>query len=236
MIMRVKQAALAEGAIMIRYTGPFAYASAKLTVSSPAAPVLQVGVSDTSLAAAAAAVKTVITGDGTLTHRDVVAAVNAWYDTTAATEVKQGEFEVEMLHSLETDVFGGTTSPYAADAGTSDNLKNTWVNKLIIDNDADDTGYVSVRLPDPELSKGPVAIRTGTPTITRSIYKGDGTLVWSLGSVATATGALLAVDFEEPVIVADGPVVVRDTAATPAHMTETTMAVMYGYPSGQNLV
>lgn len=241
MLMQIKSAALASGAIRVRYHGAYAYAVATLTVSTPAAPVLKLGVSDTSLAAAVSAAQTVITGNATLNHRDVVAAINNWFDTTAARAVLEGDFVCELYNSLNTDIFGGTATPYAADAGTL-NLKNTWQNALVIDDNAEGFGYTSVMIPPPSMSKGKVAIKeisghagtSGTPTVTRTIYNKDGTSLWTSGAVATATDALLLKTFAEPVVF-DGPVIVRDTCTTAAHNTATTMTVMYGFPQPKDV-
>lgn len=240
MLMQIKSATLAAGAIRVCYHGKYAYAAAVLVVSTPAAPVLSLGVSDTSLAAAVSAAQTVITGNGTLNHRDVVASINNWIDTTAAREVLEGDFTAELYNSLYTDIFGGTASPYAAAAGALQ-LKNTWQNVLVIDDDAEGFGYTSLMIPPPSMSKGPICIKevaghpgtSGTPTVTRTIYDMDGNVLWSSGAIATATSTLLLKTFAEPVVF-DGPVVVRDTCATAAHNDATTMMVTYGFPQAKN--
>lgn len=241
MLLKLKAAALAEGAIRVRYHGKYAYAILELTVSTPAAPVLSLGVSDTSLAAAVSAMQTVITGNATLNHRDVVAKVNNWIDTTAAREVLEGDFRAELYNSLYTDIFGGTSSPYAAAAGTLQ-LKNTWQDALIIDNDV--AGTTSVMIPPPGTSKGYAVIKSikghpgtsGTPTVTRTIYDMDGNALDSSGAIATATDALLLAAlpvYDEPICF-DGPVIVRDTCANVAHNTATTMKIQWGLAQAKN--
>jgi len=233
-------AAIAEPCIQINYKGQYAYAAAVLVVSTPAAPVLSLGVSDTSLADAVSNAATVITGDGTLTLRDVVAAIKLWNASTASHVVNEGEFEAVLWNAIYSDVFGGSSSPYAAAAGTL-NLKNTNTGILIIDNDV--AGYTSLRIPAPSVSNGPVAISniqgfagsSGTPTVTRAIYDLAGNVVAAIAtSVASATSDLLnphRPTFWNPTVLANGPVVVRDTCATPAHNTATTMTVEYQFPN-----
>jgi len=244
MLMKLKSAALAAGAIRIRYKGKYAYGSSTLVVSSAAAPVLSLGVSDTSLAAAVSAMQTVITGDATFNHRDVIASINNWIDTTAARAVLQGDFEAELYNSLNTDIFGGASSPYAADAGTANNLKTTWRDILIIDDDATGFGYTSLMIAPPALTRAAVAIKeitghpgtSGTPTVTRTIYDIDGNVLASSGAIGTATDAKLAAAlpaFSEPVVF-DGPVVVRDTCATESNNDATTMRVMYAFAQAKN--
>lgn len=241
MLMQIKSAALAAGCIRIRYHGKYQYAVAVLVVTTPEAPVLSLGVSDTDLAAAVTAKQTVFTGDGTMNMRDLIAKINNWIDTTAAREVLEGDFTAELYNAIYTDVVGNATaSPYAADAGTL-NLKNTWQSALLKDDDAENTSFTSLMIPPPSMSKGAIALieisghagTSGTPTVTRTIYDMDGNILWSSGSIATATSALLLKTFAEPVVF-DGPVVVRDTIAAYAHNTATTMMVTYGFPQAKN--
>lgn len=240
MLFHLKAAALGEGCIRVRYHGKYAYAS--LVLSGTTTHILSLGVSDTSLAAAAAALQTVITDNATLTIRDVVAAINAWNDTTAARAVLQGDFEAEILNAIESDVFGGTTSMYVAEAGTTTNLKNAWMNNLIIDNDV--SGTTSLRVPHPSISKASCIIKSikghagtsGTPTVTRTIYDSAGNILDSSGAIDAATDALLIAAlpvYDEP-IVFDGPVVVRDTCGTVGHNTATTMKVQYAFAQAKN--
>ena len=242
-IYQFKAAALAEGSLRARYTGKYPYAAAVLVVSTPTAPVLSLGVSDTSLADAVSNAATVITGDATLTHRDAMASVNNWNATTASHTVDQGDFQCELYNSLYSDVFGGASSPYAAAAGTI-NLKNAWVNLLVIDNDV--AGTTSLMLPPPSMSKNSVKIvsvrghagTSGTPTVTRTIYDMDGNTLISSGAVATATDALLLTAlpvFDQPITIGE-PVVVRDTCDNVAHNTGTTMVVEWGFPAAQDIV
>jgi len=241
MLMHIKAASLAAGAIRVRYTGKYKYASLALAIGTPAAPVLQLGVSDTSLADAVTNDATVITGDATLNHRDVVASINNWLATTASHEVLEGDFKAELYNSLYSDIFGGTATPYPAAAGSL-NLKNEWQNALIIDDDATGFGYTSLMIAPPSMSKGPIAIKeisghpgtSGNPTVTRAIYDMDGNvLVTTAAAVASATDALLLKTFSEPVVF-DGPVIVRDTCATEGHNDATTMIVMYAFPQAKN--
>lgn len=233
-------AAIAEPCIQLTYKGPYAYAAAVLVVSSPTAPVLSVGVSDTSLADAVSNAAAVITGDGTLTLRDVVASLKLHQATTASHVVRECEFEAVLWNAIYSDVFGGSSSPYAAAAGVI-NLKNTPTGILIIDNDV--AGTTSLRIPVPSVSNGPVAISnvaghpgtSGTPTVTREIYDLDGNVLATLDSaVASATDALLNPNrptFVNPVILHSGPVVVRDTCGTAGHNTTTTLKVEYAIPT-----
>jgi len=242
MIMHSTQAAQAAPCIRIRYTGKYAYASAVLNVGTVAVPFIQLGVSDTSLADAVTNDATVITADATYNLRDVIASIKNWSATTASHVVREGEFEAEIWNGLYNDEFGGSVNQYAAAAGSLQ-LKNDWQGALLIDDNV--AGHTSLLLPLPALSKGQVVISnicgfagtTGTPTVTRTIYDLDGNSLWTTGSIATATDALLNPNrptFTEPTIFGNGPVVVRDTCANVAHNTATTMAVSWGFPQAKS--
>ena len=246
MIMQSLAAKIGEAAIRVKYDGPYAFASLTLVVSSPTAPVLSLGVSDVSLADAVTNKETVITGDGTLTLQDVVAAIEMWNSSTASHIVQEREFECEIDNAIYPDVFGGSASPYAAAAGVL-NLKGAFVDCLIMVNTI--AGTITVRVPPPSLSKNVITIKdisghpgtSGTPTVTRQILGNDGTVYYTSGAIATATDALLKPNgvaaplFFEPILFAGGPVVVRDTCATPAHADATTMFVMWGLPKAKDL-
>ena len=245
MIMQSLAAKIGESAIRVKYDGPYAFASLTLVVSSPTVPVLSLGVSDVSLADAVTNKETVITGDGTLTLQDVVAAIEMWNSSTASHIVQEREFECEIDNAIYPDVFGGSASLYAAAAGTLQ-LKGSFVGCLIMANTA--SGTITLRVPSPALSHNVITIKdisghpgtSGTPTVTRQILGNDGTVYYTSGAIATATDALLkpsvvAPLFFEPIMFAGGPVVVRDTCATPAHADATTMFVMWGLPKAKDL-
>lgn len=243
MIMQALQAALAAPCIRVRYTGKYAHAAAVLDVGTVGTPFLRLGVSDTSLADAATNVATVITANTVLNLRDVVASVKNWSATTASHDVREGEFECELANGLYNDEFGGTVNQYAAAAGTLQ-LKNTWQDALLIDDDV--AGTTSLRIPKCGTSNAQVAIlnisghpgTSATPTVTRAIYDLDGNLLITVASaIANATDALLNPNrptFNEPTIFGKGPVVVRDTCGTVGHNTATTMMVEYGFPKSSN--
>jgi hypothetical protein len=244
MIMQSLAAAIGEAAIRVKYDGPYAYAALVL-VPGTTAPALSLGVSDTSQADAVSNAEAVITGDGTLTLQDVVAAIEMWNTTTASHVVQEREFECDIFNAIYTDVFGGSSAAYVAAAGVL-NLKNTFVGCLIIVNG--NTGTITIRVPPPALSKNTITIKdisghagtSGTPTVTRQILGNDGTVYYSSGAIANATDALMkpsvvAPLFFEPLQFAGGVVVVRDTCATPAHANATTVNVMWGLPKAKDL-
>ena len=242
MIMQSFQAALADPYIRVRYTGKYDFAAAVLDVSAPAAPVFSLGVSNTSLADAVTNKATVLTGDTTLTLRDLVASIKNWSATTTGHDVLQGKFEAELMGGIYTDVFGGGSSPYES-AASSLNLKGTWQEALI--NDDNVSGLTNILLPPPSVSRGAVAIKnitghpgtSGTPTVTRTIYDLDGNSLWSTGAIATATDALLNTNvptFVEPIAFASGPVVVRDSCSNVAHNIATTLTVTWATVSAPN--
>ena len=247
MIMQSLAAKIGEAAIRVKYDGPYAFASLVLNVSTPAAPILQLGVSDTSLADATSNAETVITGDATLTLQDVVAAVEMWNTSTASHVVQEREFECEIYNAIYTDVFGHSASANYVTAAGVLNLKGAFVDCLIMVNTI--AGTITVRVPPPSLSKNVITIKdisghpgtSGTPTVTRQILGNDGTVYYTSGAIATATDALLKPNgvaaplFFEPILFAGGPVVVRDTCATPAHADATTMFVMWGLPKAKDL-
>ena len=247
MIMQSLAASLGEAAIRVKYDGPYAYASLYLDVSTPAAPILSLGVSDTSLADATSNMETVITGNGVLTLQDVIAAVEMWNTTTASHVVQEREFECEIYNAIYTDVFGNSgTANYVTAAGVL-NLKGAFVGCLIMVNAI--SGTITVRVPPPAVSKNAITIKdisghpgnSGTPTVTRQILGNDGTVYYTSGAIANATDALLKPNgvatplFFEPILFQSGPVVVRDTCATPAHANATTMYVMWGLPRAKDL-
>ena len=245
MIMQSLAAALGEAAIRVKYDGPYAYASLVLNVSAPAAPILSLGVSDTSLADATSNAEAVITGDGTLTLQDVVAAIEMWNTSTASHIVQEREFECDIFNAIYTDVFGNASVPYVTAAGVL-NLKGAFVGCLIIVNA--NTGTVTIRVPPPALSKNTITIKdisgltgsSGVPTLTRQILGNDGTVYYTSGAISSATAALMkpsvvAPLFFEPLQFAGGVVVVRDTCSTPAHAVSTTVNVMWGLPKAKDL-
>ena len=242
MIMQSTQAAQAAPCIRIKYTGKYAFSAAVLNVGTASVPFLRLGVSDTSLADAVTNVATVITANGTLNLRDVVASVKNWSATTASHVVREGEFQCELWNGLYNDVFGGSVNQYAAAAGSLE-LKGEWQGCLLIDDNV--SGHTSLLLPLPSVSHDKVVISniegypgtSATPTVTRTIYDLDGNSLWTTGAIAIATGALLNPNrptFTEPSILGNGPVVVRDTCANVAHNTATTMQVLWATPQPRN--
>jgi len=236
MIMEMASAALAENAIEIRYDGDYDYASAVCDDSGGAAssPLISLGVSNTSLAAAVSAAQTVYTGTSTGDIQEVIAKLGIWYDTTAAREVFAGDFKVRQFNSLLNDsIYHASAAKFEDDAGTT-NLKNTWTGFLTWDNNVDSTGFVTLRIPTQAEFNNVVAVKelsghsgtSGTPTLTRTIYNAAGTSKWSSGATATATSALMLKTFAEPVMFG-GPIIVRDTAGTVGHLNATTMSVMF---------
>jgi len=244
MLMKLKSAALAAPCIRVRYTGKYAYASLVL-VKTAAAPILSLGVSDVSLADSVTNTEVVITGNLTFNLRDVVQSINNWLDTTSTQAVLQGDFQAELYNALYSDIFGNATAAQFETAAGTVQLKNVWGDALIKDDNANGSSHTSLMIAPPSMSHGMVVIKeitghpgtSGTPTVVRSIYDMDGNLLASSGSIGSATDALLAAAlpaFAEPVILCDGPVIVRDTVATCGHNDATTMRVMYGFPQAKN--
>lgn len=238
MIMNASQMAQAAPCIRVRYSGRYDHAALVLDVSNGAAPILKLGVSNTSLADAVTNAATVITADGTLTLRDVIASIGNWSATTASHDVLEREFDAELWNGLYSDVFGGSVNQYAAAAGSLQ-LKGTWQPALLIDDNV--AGHTSLMLPPPSVSKDVCVISniegvpgtSGTPTVTRTIYDKDGNALWTTGAIANATSALLNPNrptFTEPCIFSNGPVIVRDTCANVAHNTSTNVVVTWGIP------
>jgi hypothetical protein len=238
MIMTASQMAQAAPCIRVRYTGRYDYASLVLNVGTAATPYIQLGVSNTSLADAVTNDEMVITSDGTLTLRDVIASICNWNTTTASHDVLEREFDAELWNGLYTDVFGGAVNQYAAAAGSL-NLKTGWQSALLIDDNV--SGHTSLMVPTPSISKDICAISniegypgsSGTPTVTRTIYDKDGNALWTTGAIATATSALLNPNrptFTEPCLFGNGPGIVRDTCSDVAHNTATTTVVTWGIP------
>lgn len=238
MIMNASQMAQAAPCIRVRYSGRYDHAALVLDVGSVAAPILKLGVSNTSLADAVTNAATVITADGTLTLRDVIASIGNWSATTASHDVLEREFDAELWNGLYSDVFGGSVNQYAAAAGSLQ-LKGTWQPALLIDDNV--AGHTSLMLPPPAVSKDVCVISniegvpgtSGTPTVTRTIYDKDGNALWTTGAIATATSALLNPNrptFTEPCIFDNGPVIVRDTCANVAHNTSTNVVITWGIP------
>lgn len=244
MIMELTTAALAEEAIEIKYIGKYDYAACVIDQDGGAdeSPLITLGVSDTSLAAAVTAAQTVVTGSATMDIQEVIAKIGIWYDTTAARKVLEGDFKCQQFNSLLNDsVYDASNPKFEDDAGTTNNLKLGWYGALTWDNNVDSTGFVTLRVPQEGEFNGAIAIKeisgclgtSGTPTVTRTIYDKEGTSQWSLGAVATATAATLLKTFAEPVKFGSS-VYVRDTAATAAHVTATTLSVMYAHVAARD--
>jgi len=241
--MQLTQATLALPCIRVRYTGKYDYAALVLDVGSAAAPVVKLGVSDTSLLDAVSNAATIITGNGTLTVKDVVGSIRNHYATTASHDVLENEFDCEINNAIYTDVFGGSANQYAAAAGTLQ-LKSNWQGALLIDDNL--SGTTTLRLPICGVSNGSAVIKniTGhpgtstTPTVTRSIYDVDGNLKWTTDAIANATDALLNPNrptFVEPIVFSLEPIVVRDTCGDVSHNTATTLAVTWGLAQAKNI-
>jgi len=217
--------ALGEGAIRVKYNGPFDFASCVIdaTGGTNSSPLISLGVSDTNLAAAAAALETVFTStDGNDDMADIVASINWWRSSTSGAIVRTGDFACEILHALNVDTpYHVSAAKFASDAGTTTNLADgNWHDILLWDNDAAGVYQVSRRIPLPKSSKGGVKIARingglaksdGTSALTsgmaRRIYEDDGTVLYSSGTVAAITSdldwRLAPISFKNPVIVRD---------------------------------
>lgn len=244
MIMQLETAALAEDAIEIKYIGKYDYAACFIDDNggADASPLISLGVSDTDLAAAVTAMQTVVTGSATMDIQEVIATIGLWNDSTAARKVLQGDWKCRQFNSLLNDtVYAASTALFEDDDGTTNNYKDGWKGALTWDNNATGVGFVTLRVPQECEFNGAIAIKeisghlgtSATPTVTRTIYNKAGTAQWSLGSVASATSALLLKTFAEPVKFGS-PVYVRDTAANVAHATATTMSVMYTHVAAKD--
>ncbi len=242
MKMQYSAASLAESAFYITYKGVYDYAVLVLDVAAPTAMLARLGVSNTSLADAVSNVATVATGGAAVTMEHVRRLINLHSATTASHVVKEEDFQCELLHCRGNDLFyHASVTPIVADTGTV-NLKAGWAELGVWDNDATGVGFVTLRVPHPGVSKGEILVRaisgltalsatTATDTVTRDVTNGAGDrTVFTTGSVANATAALLAKDFLEPVgLGARGPIVLRDAVTNDvANCDFTSLAVVWG--------
>ena len=222
--------ALGEGALRVKYNGKFKYASVTVaeTGGTDASPLISLGVSDTTLAAAVSAMETVFTSTAnTDTIDDIQKSIHWWQTSTAGAIVKSGDWSCEVLHAIAnstTDTpYHASAAKFAADAGTTTNFADgNWHDTLLWDNDAAGVYQVSRRVAHPGISKGGVVLAyitgglaksDGTTALTsgmqRRIYDDDGNVLYDSGAVAAITSTL---DWRTAPVAYAFPVIVRDKA------------------------
>lgn len=226
--------AIASGAIRLRYVGRlFDFASIVVaeTGGTDASPTISLGVSNTSLADAVTNDELVFTStDGSDLMNDIINTIRWWKTTTADRGVESGDFECvakDCLGNSTTDTpYHATAAKFAGDNGTDHNYGDgDWHDTMHWDSDADSTGHVTLRLPEPRTSKGGVVIAHiyGEATVaagtvlssglTRFLYDDDGNQLYSSGA-QTVIGNV-NVDWRTAPHAYNGPIIIRDQATTP---------------------
>jgi len=228
--------ALAEGAIRVKYNGQYAYACVVVDQDggTDSSPLIGLGVSDTSLAAAVTAVETVFTSTAnTDLMNDIVNSIRWWKTTTSGARVETGDFECEIKNALGNSTvdtpYHASAAKFADDDGTTTNFADgSWHDTMLWDNDSAGVYGCHLRLPAPELSKGGVVLDAIIGDLTESdgtkvesngmrryIYDDDGNVLWDSGAQTTLGNAnynILAGDRAEAVTFAQ-PIIIFDRAA-----------------------
>lgn len=245
--------AVAEAAIRVKYNGVFAYAAVVVDQDggTDSSPLIKLGVSDTSLAAAVTAAETVFTSTaGTDVMNDIVNAIRWWRTTTSGARVESGDFECEIKNALGNSTvdtpYHASAAKFADDNGSTTNFADgSWHDTMLWDNDSAGVYGVHLRVPGPELSKGGVVIDSIIGDLTKAagtaldsgmrryLYDDDGNVLWDSGAQTTLGNAnfnILAGDRAAP---RDWnmPVIVFDRAADSADAADcdaTTAVVNWG--------
>lgn len=216
-----------EYALRVGYAGKFKFVAVVIDADGGAdeSPLIEAGVSDTSLAAAVAAKKTVISCVATTTIKEIIYAFRNHSDTTVATWVDVGDFTCEVEDAILSEAAGNATADqWNDDAGTTNNYAKgpypclQWKNAAAYNG----TRYaIRKRVPTAQVSKGACAIVaiTGIPTqaggcsaVTREILNDNGDVLFTVTGSDPSTAAELiygdptssnSVSFGESVIVRD---------------------------------
>lgn len=246
--------AIAEGAIRVKYNGQRAFACVIVDQDggTNSSPLIKLGVSDTTLAAAVTAAETVFTSTANTDRLDhIVAAIRWWKTTTSGARVETGDFECEILHAVGNALID---TPYHAsapkfeddDGSTTNYADGSWHDTMLWDNDSAGVYGVHLRLPHPSLSKGHIAIDSIVGDLTetdgtivnaggmiRIIYDNDGNTLWSSGAQTTlglANFNIIA-GARSGVRRWNAPVIIYDRAYTAgdyANCGATTAVAMWG--------
>jgi len=230
--------ALAEAALRVRYAGPFKFAAVYIDANGGGdeSPLVQLGVSDVSLADAVTNKVTALSCVAATTVQSIMIAIREFRDETLATYVLPGDWRCEVANALLSEAAGdASTAKFSDDAGTTNNYAAgeygclNWNNAAVY---ATSKYGIRVRVPAAQTSKAGIALQSiggvpagqGANAVTREILADDGTVLWAVTGSATSTAAELAFGDNDAIPIGyPYPVIIRDRCA--AAMTSTTAYV-----------
>ena len=225
--------ALAEGAIEVKYNGQFVHACVIIDQNggTDSSPLIQLGVSDATLADAVSNAETAYTStSGSDLINEIVGAIHWWESTTSGRRVYSGDWSCNLKHALGNSTidtpYHASVVKFADDTGSTINFADgDWHDTLLWDNDASSVGHVSLRIAPPQISKGPVTIaaKVGEATVTAGtvlssgltfrIYNDNGDVLYTSGAQTVLGNVDL--DWQVRPRTYGTPVIFRDTATTP---------------------